>query len=327
MDGNKDYFIGCDWGTSSLRLAWVHRSTGALHTKVNTSLGTKKIYQEFLERGASSQSERRLFFLSHLLPLIQSLGQKVGTHTEGVQVVISGMASSSIGVEELSYTSMPYSLDVFEGEIGKIEPFFEFPYSVYLISGVERPGDVMRGEEVQVIGLHSLLDFSEYLVILPGTHSKHISVSQNVMTDFSTFMTGELFELLRTQSILVNSLPEEGAEIAINAFELGVQASKEGNVLNQLFAIRANDLQKRMSKADSYAFMSGLLIGQELKSVSRLHVPIFVIGASQLKLLYEKGLKALGFETQLHELPVDDPDKLSFLGQAKILADLQKAVG
>ena len=325
MDTLEQYFIGCDWGTSSLRLAWVHRPSGTPHAKVSASQGIKKTYQQWKEIGTSSKQERASFFLNQLLPFIEELELAVGKHIKGAPIVISGMASSSIGMEELPYAQMPFSLAPPKGRVSMGTASLGFPHSFCLISGVEGPGDVMRGEEVQVIGLHDLVDIPEYLVILPGTHSKHILVLDHRMIDFSTYMTGELFELISTQSILANSLDVGGRDIISHTYESGIQAGQAGNLLNQLFSIRAFDLQKQLNKAEARSYLSGLLIGQELAAVAEKDIPIFIIGAPKLKALYEDGLKALGLADRLREIPVGDPDELSFRGQARVLADLNKA--
>lgn len=326
MDTLEQYFIGCDWGTSSLRLAWIHMPTKTLHGKVSASQGIKKTYQQWVERGTSSRQKREPFFLHQLIPFIEELERAVSKSIKGAPIVISGMASSSIGMMELPYSPLPFSLNPTQAQVKIGDPSPDFPHPFYLISGVERPGDVMRGEEVQVVGLHSLIDLPQYIVILPGTHSKHIVVSDHHMVDFSTYMTGELFELVSAHSILANSLSLGEGKMAKTAYGSGIQAGMTRNILNQLFSIRAYELQKKMSKEENYAFLSGLLIGQELAGITPSDIPIFVIGAPKLKALYEEGLQTIGWGDRLREIPVEDPDELSFLGQAKVLTDGNKII-
>jgi hypothetical protein len=56
----------------------------------------------------------------------------------------------------------------------------------------------MRGEETQILGALSLAPDLEKnsMVILPGTHSKWVSMHESRIMDFATYMTGELFCLL-----------------------------------------------------------------------------------------------------------------------------------
>lgn len=67
----------------------------------------------------------------------------------------------------------------------------------------------MRGEEVQLFGLAKMIDQTNATALFPGTHSKHIKFSNNQLHKFSTYMTGELFSILSTQSILGRDLPKQ----------------------------------------------------------------------------------------------------------------------
>ena len=322
---NKErFFIGCDWGTSSIRLAWIDRETLIVYTHIQASLGIKKVYEEWSGKKNKIALSREAFYLQKLTPLLQKLAEKAGANIQNMPLVISGMASSSIGIRELAYAHLPFSLKSYQG-ITHILSNATLSHPVYMISGVEKPGDVMRGEETQVLGLQSIIEDSTYRIILPGTHSKHIRVESRQIADFSTFMTGELFDLILHKSILANSLIEasllETEEKEIS-FQEGIQASHSHNILQQIFSIRARDLQNRMGKKEGFLFLSGLLIGQELRNMDKGEdSPIYVVGSSRLKSLYEMGLKTLGFEEQLTQIPQTPTDHLSFLGQAQILTD------
>ena len=62
--------------------------------------------------------------------------------------------------------------------------------------------DVLRGEEVQIFGALDALGLDHGIFVLPGTHSKWAIVESRRVMGFCTFMTGELYALLRHQSIL-----------------------------------------------------------------------------------------------------------------------------
>lgn len=127
---------------------------------------------------------------------------------QGIPILLSGMASSSIGIRELPYAQLPASLNGENLIIENISSNLELQNEVFLISGLEKPGDVMRGEETQAIGWkYSSFDASSNCVlIVPGTHSKHITICDDRIVDFKTFMTGEIFELLTSHSILSDSV-------------------------------------------------------------------------------------------------------------------------
>src|SRR5690606_16173519 len=66
--------------------------------------------------------------------------------------------------------------------------------------------DVMRGEETQLLGLSALIPGFSGLVVMPGTHSKWATLEGTRITRFSSAMTGEIFDVLRTHSVLRHSL-------------------------------------------------------------------------------------------------------------------------
>ena len=64
----------------------------------------------------------------------------------------------------------------------------------------------MRGEETQLLGLGTLWPGFYGVVCMPGTHSKWVQLAGRRVERFATAMTGELFEVLRSHSVLRHSL-------------------------------------------------------------------------------------------------------------------------
>ena len=111
----------------------------------------------------------------------------------------------------------------------------------------------------------------EAILIFPGTHSKHIYLKKGQVTDFRTFMTGEIFSLMVNHSILKDSVaptdrqPYEASERA--AFRSGVLAARSHPILNSLFSVRTNQLFNTLPKRENALYLSGLLIGSELATL------------------------------------------------------------
>src|SRR6185312_14531588 len=144
---------------------------------------------------------------------------------------------------------------------------------VYLISGIKSDTDVIRGEETQLLGCvkDNVECLGNRLYIFPGTHSKHILVKGHQVIDFKTYMTGEIFSLLATKSILGNSVKTGARKTGIKSkrsFEKGLKAAIHGNILNEAFLVRTNDLFKKISKENNFYYLSGLMIGTEIKNLS-----------------------------------------------------------
>jgi len=173
---------------------------------------------------------------------------------------------------------------------------------VAILPGVcQRQGgeNVMRGEETQLLGLASLSPGYNGLVCMPGTHSKWAQLNGTRIEHFSTAMTGEMFELLKTHSVLRHSLngPQDGPGRA-EGFRIGAEAGLEHpeDLLGQLFRTRAGTLLSGREPDWSAGYLSGLLIGTEI-AANRNQIgtdPVPLIGSAALCALYAQVLEMAG---------------------------------
>jgi 2-dehydro-3-deoxygalactonokinase len=125
--------------------------------------------------------------------------------------------------------------------------------------------DVMRGEEVQIIGALALGEIGNGLVCLPGTHSKWVEIEAGQITRFRTIMTGDMLAALKARSILSDLLDHEPQCDA--AFAAGVDHSLEATDLTaELFTSRARVLTGAMTPPDAASRISGLLIGADVRT-------------------------------------------------------------
>jgi 2-dehydro-3-deoxygalactonokinase len=156
---------------------------------------------------------------------------------------------------------------------------------------------------------------------LPGTHSKWVRVEGGRIVSFTTHMTGEAFAALRGHTILGRMMrdgPTDGAP-----FDAGVARSADpGGLLHHVFGVRALALADQLSESDAPAYLSGILIGHEIRAAlayggaqptlsghavspglpSAVHVPVVqVIGAPDLTALYAKTIAACGGYAERHD--------------------------
>lgn len=304
-------FLSCDWGTTSFRLKLINRSTGAVQASLEDATGIQDTNSRLKE--LAKPQERETWFLQQLHKQVERLEQKSGTKLNNLPLILSGMASSSIGLRELPYGTLPLDLSAPDLPVALIEIM---PNPLLLISGLQSAGsDVMRGEETALIGIGSLHP-GDGLCILPGTHSKHAVIENGKLTRFRTFMTGEIFDLLGKYSILRNSIYRSGSDTDLAAFRNGVRTSLEKPLLHSLFTIRAEDLLKGRSGRESYSYMSGLLIGSELRELYESPPKrILVSGSGSLQTLYATALNELEIE---HEV-IAPENELVTAGQSVLL--------
>ena len=245
------------------------------------------------------------------------------------------MASSSIGIADLPYAPLPFMLDGSQAKTIELPATTEFPYTMVLISGVHGDNEVMRGEETQLVGIWSLLANTgnrpvEAIVILPGTHSKHIYVKNEQLVQFSTFMTGELYQLLATYSILKDSVKvNETTELSLVneiAFRKGVQQSGKTALLSTLFTVRTNQLFKRWTETENSFYLSGLLVGAELHSLrDSSSCPLVLCGGKSLHKLYAIALEELGLMRRSFVVPAELVEQAAMAGQRIIFNQHLKA--
>lgn len=213
--------------------------------------------------------------------------------------LISGMAGSKQGWVEAPYCACPAGLADIAAKVVPIDGD-----RIALVPGlsIEHSGvpDVMRGEEVQIFGAMALTGRRDGLFVLPGTHNKWARVNDGRVTGFRTFMTGEFYALLGTHSILSRTIDTQ-APLDEAAFLLGVtQAGNNEGLLHNAFGARTLSLFGRMGAADLASYLSGLLIGEELRTQS-LHAKgeVVLIGAPALTRRYELALHASGVASRM----------------------------
>lgn len=156
-------FISCDWGTSAFRLRLVEAATNIIITEVKTEQGIVATFK--LWTTSKMVNDRFSFYRALLSRHIAMLEQQCGYTLDNVTTVISGMASSSIGMIELPYKELPFCTDGTDLLTHVIEPLEDFKHRIVIISGVKSAADVMRGEETILTGCNVEHTDREHLFI------------------------------------------------------------------------------------------------------------------------------------------------------------------
>lgn len=322
----EKYFLGCDWGTSSFRMRLFDIAREEVIGEVVSDQGISKMHMGWQEANKKNTSiTKAVFFRQYLAEQVEVLSGKTSVDLDRIVIVISGMASSTIGMEDVPYAHMPFAVDGSNAVIKHIASEEAFHHDILLISGVRSENDVMRGEETQLIGLLALLKQQDCapgkgVLIFPGTHSKHIHISDGCLFRFNTFMTGEVFNIVCNHSILKNSIvrddESELSESEVNAFKTGVQKSKETGILNGLFTVRTNQLFDRFDKKQNAFYLSGLLIGEELNYLLKdTELALYLCGASNLERFYTMAIEELNLSKRTTIVPAELVDKAALAGQ------------
>lgn len=299
--------LSCDWGTSSFRLRLVNVDDETILKEVLAEKGIAAMYDEW-KQIKRDESERIGFYKTFLQAI---LDKHFGHIVKGLPVMISGMASSTIGMKELEYSEVPFNLSGDNLNSFKIKSDDVCPHDVILISGLRTANDVMRGEETMLLGC-DISKEEDALVIFPGTHSKHVSVKNNIAIGFKTYMTGEVFKLLSIKSVLSKSVIKNKSYDQ-KGFITGVKEGASNNLLNSAFHVRTNQLFKKFSEEENYHFLSGLVIGYELKEV-KAEECAYLVCSNNLSQQYLAALEALN----MSEVQYYDADKVLIKAHCKL---------
>lgn len=330
----NDFLLCCDWGTSSFRLRLVEMGSSEIIGEETSGNGINSVFKSWKINDGPDQISRIDFYRQQLRIYIESLAAKLTIGLQNIPLVISGMATSSIGMKELPYASLPFSSDGKNAKVKILEAQGNFHHEILLISGISSENDVMRGEETQLIGLMEIFGKTcfcakETVYIFPGTHSKHIYVRNSKIVKFQTFITGEMFNLLSQHSLLTDSVENPGHspfsnEENLEGFKKGISASGS-NILNSLFTVRTNHLFANLQKVQNFYYLSGLLIGAELRSlVPQNHVEIVLCSGKNLAQFYQNGLEELNLSNRVTLIKPDLIDRATIAGQVKIYQNLNE---
>lgn len=290
----RDGYIAVDWGTTNRR-AYAVDAAGRVTASFEDELGLMAVPAGGFEAAAAEITTR--------------LGER--------PMLLAGMVGSNRGWREAAYVPCPAGGNDLAAHLLWIEP-----ERIGIVPGVCQSGtagaDVMRGEEVQVLGAVAAgLAPPDCLICHPGTHAKWIRMESGRIASFRTMMTGEVFSLLSKHSILADQL---GGEAVADASFRGAARDALGGaeLLAELFGIRARFLLGE-NKSDGASFASGLLIGSDVRAGLKLDAgggPIVLMGRPDLCALYAAALGEAGRETS----EVDGAD--AFLAGIQMLTEM-----
>lgn len=277
--------IVVDWGTSRLR-AMLIGADGKVLAEAESSDGIGAI------NGGHEEAFERLV-----------------AHWPPVPAVMAGMVGSRQGWREAAYLPCPATATELAMQVLRFGTARGRPVAIVpglMVRSPDRDGDVIRGEETQIVGLLDReADFAG-IAILPGTHSKWATVAKGAIVDFQTFLTGEIFDLLARHSFLRHSVAENGRDFsAVPDFALAVRRTAEEGLpfLAAIFSVRVRQLLDGVSPEDNLAYLSGLVIGGEIaaaREAGRLTpgTALRVIGTRSLARAYRRAFAILGDDTE-----------------------------
>lgn len=262
--------IGIDWGTSSFR-AFRIKNAAVVDQRDSADGIMKMTIRDFAGT-----------LRAHIGPWLAD---------DETCVLMSGMIGSRQGWLEAAYLPCPANAEAIAAQLSRVVFEGADVRIIPGLSGTDAGGtpEVMRGEETQIIGAGAT-----GIVCLPGSHSKWVNVSPaGRIEGFETIMSGEIFAALRKETILGRMMPEAPHNDA--AFDRGVaRAAEPGHLLHHLFGVRSLGLFDRLRPAESASYLSGLLIGHEIRAYLSPGTHVTLLGSETLCALYTRAITNCG---------------------------------
>ena len=273
--------IGIDWGTTNFR-AFLLDAKGNIRDRRKAHCGVLHVadgrYAETLRAEVGDWLDR---------------GED--------RVMACGAIGSKGGWREMPYVSCP--IGVTELARGTVTvPFAKA--QVRLVPGVgyvdaDGVPDTMRSEETQIAGIRAELGAGG-LVCLPGTHSKWARLQNGRIVSYASHMTGEVFGALREHTIFARTMCDGPTDWT--AFEQGLARSgNRGGWLHHVFGVRALCVNRRLGELAAPWYLSGLLIGHEVRAALPAGELVHLVGEPNLTPLYARAIAVLGGEARIED--------------------------
>jgi 2-dehydro-3-deoxygalactonokinase len=282
-------WVAVDWGTTNLR-AWGIGPYGDVSFSHMSDQGMSKLAPE-----------------AYPGVLGTLLSGNLGSKGSQIDVLICGMAGARQGWMEAAYLDTPADLETLVDR-AVVPAMPDARVLARILPGICQRGisqeDVMRGEETQLLGLGTLCPAFRGVVCMPGTHSKWVHLTGRRVERFTTAMTGELFEVLRTHSVLRHSFagPIQGPQ-RDDGFQAGLTSGIEApqKLSAMLFKVRAGSLLSGRTPDWCAGFLSGLLIGSEIGAFRDWigETELAIVGDTALAELYARGFTIVGGQARI----------------------------
>lgn len=267
-------YLTVDGGTTNTRICHVKDGRICGRTKLRIGAGSavgKDGYAKALSDG-----------------LAEALAQADPEGKNIKAVIASGMIGSEGGLMAVEHLSAPAGLAELSAGILGVELASVCRLPIFFVRGVKCGAgelgrtDIMRGEETELYGLCDKPS-ANALYVLPGSHSKHIITdSEGRISEFTTYLTGEMIQSLSAHTLLRGSVSLEGRELCVEQLRIGARMADELGVAAALFKTRILDKTFSASADRVYSYFLGVLLAEEIKHVLTCGKEKIIIGGKRV---------------------------------------------
>ncbi|WP_165498208.1 2-dehydro-3-deoxygalactonokinase [Siculibacillus lacustris] len=300
--------VAVDWGLSWLRI-WAVAADGTVLAEYRSKDGFNVVPKDGFE--------------AILRDRLVAMGVRLDGAGPALPVIACSMVGARNGWKEAGYIDVPAPLDRLAAGAVRVEaPGLD----VRILPGLARRdrarADVMRGEETELLGITLARPGLSGTVVLPGTHSKWVTLDRGSVVDFITVMTGELFAVLTEHSLLRHTVggARPSADPKSPAFRRGLLRglARPAGVAAAAFSMRATGLLFDLPGEEIADELSGILIGAEIgHRMASANGLVTLVCSGPLSALYEAG-----FDAAQVDFDVIDAETLAFDGLVRAARSL-----
>ncbi len=266
--------IGVDWGTSSFRAFRLDES-GQVTDRLSAARGIMTV----------ADGNFAAVLRAQITPWLEDGETKV---------LMAGMIGSRQGWTEAAYLPCPATPDALARSLVRVIFDGALVLLVPGLSDQDAAGvpEVMRGEETQLVGVIDAMG-GNGVACLPGSHAKWARIADGRIEGFTTYLSGEAFAAIRAGTILGRMMPDSPHDT--DAFRDGVARSGDpGHLLHHLFGVRTLALFGRLPEVVSASYLSGMLIGDELRAAMLPGATVHLVSSAALCALYADAVALCG---------------------------------
>ncbi|GKV64835.1 MULTISPECIES: 2-dehydro-3-deoxygalactonokinase [unclassified Sporosarcina] len=299
------YTILIDSGTTNSRIRLIESGNNLIKDLEKVRIGVRNTAIEGTNEGLKN----------HLHEGISNLLERNNLRVSDIEyIVASGMITSKLGILEVPHLIAPVTAEDFakNSQVKILPEFFNIPcifvpgmsnFAANATAAIEQINqfDVMRGEEVESVGLLNQLDLSgKGILVLPGSHTKFVMVDQNrTLTSCLSTLAGETLMAIQKETILSDSIsPELVQSIDESMLLKGFNAAETYGLTRSFYHIRLLELFADSSDNQRANYYAGAVIHEDLKSLlshASQDIEWVVVGGSDpLRSLFTVLLKHVG---------------------------------
>jgi len=268
------------------------------------------------------------------------------TYDDVLMIIASGMITSNVGLVEIPHCVVPVGSSELAAAVKCISLPEVCSLPITFIPGVKNSAgsidlnnfeamDIMRGEEVETVAIIEHFPRSrDYLLVLPGSHMKFISVdAAGRITGCLTSISGELLSSITNNTIIANAVDKKFVEEKYydkNMVLTGYETAKKSGIGRACFSARILNQFAIKDKQKLANYILGVALQSDVTAVKNsdalkvnCSTDVIVSGKDPLRRAIADILQKDGFFANVYTYEIKGNLPLSAVG-AYIIAEKSK---